>query len=191
MANTRSHIIIKALLCMNLVLLSGCKLTSNNINSRLTYGEYYLALQQYNPQQLIAEVEKQKNSVEKTPLYANDYDAQIKLMLLYSLPKSPIYNSFHAKILLNQLKSEDNNAAFASITPNEQAFISLLHDQLNQRLLMRSRLIGQQEELQKSALAQQQKAIEIQQNLTEQVKLLEQTIKQLQNIEKAIDKRDQ
>lgn len=191
MTHTRQHIIIKALLCMSLALLSGCQLTSNNMNSRLTYGEYYLALHQFSPQQLIEEVEKQKINVNKKSLHANDYDAQIKLMLLHSLPKSPIYNSFHAKILLNQLKSEDNKAALTSITPNEQAFISLLHDQLNQRLLMRSRFIDQQEKLQKSALAQQQEAIKIQQNLTEQVKLLEQTIKQLQNIEKAIDKRDQ
>jgi hypothetical protein len=98
-------------------------------------------------------------------------------------------------MLLNQLKSEQENTAFASITPNEQAFISLLHDQLNQRLLMRNRLISQhkeqQENLQKAAQTQQLHAIKTQQSLTEQVKLLEQTIKQLKDIEQAIDKRDQ
>ena len=60
---------------------------------------------------------------------------------------------------------------------------------------MRNRLIAQhkeqQENLQKAAQTQQQHAIKTQQSLTEQVKLLEQTIKQLKDIEQAIDKRDQ
>lgn len=201
MANTQPHFIIKALLCMSLVLSSGCQLTSNNanskndntnnVNSRLTYGEYYLALQQLSQQQLKEEIEQQQTTVEQISLDSPNYNAQIKLLLLYSFPKSPIYNSFHAKMLLNQLKSEDNNAAFALIAPSEQAFISLLNDQLNQRLLMRNRLIEQQKELQQKSLIQQQNAKKLQQALTEQVKLLEQTIKQLQDIEQAIDKRDQ
>ena len=195
MTKTLPHFIYKALVVMTVILSSGCQLTSNNINSHLSYGEYYLSLQQLNQLQLTDEIEKQQVSIEQIPQGPANYNAQIKLLLLYSHPKSPIYNSFHAKVLLNQLKAEQDNAAFVSITPDEQAFISLLHDQLNQRLLMRNRLISQhkeqQESLQKTAQTQQQHAIKIQQRLTEQVKLLEQTIKQLQDIEQAIDKRDQ
>lgn len=195
MAHSQQRFFVISLLCMTIVLSSGCQLTSNNVNSRLTYGEYYLALQQLSPQQLLEEVIKQQTQVEQISNESPNYNAQIKLLLLYSSPKSPIYNSFHAKMLLNKLKNEENDAAFASITPSEQALISLLHDQLNQRLLMRNRLIAeqksQQENFQKTGTMQQQNAIKIQQNLIEQVKLLEQTIKQLKDIEQAIDKRDQ
>jgi hypothetical protein len=195
MAYSQQRFFVISLLCMTIVLSSGCQLTSNNVNSRLTYGEYYLALQQLSPQQLLEEVIKQQTQVEQISNESPNYNAQIKLLLLYSSPKSPIYNSFHAKMLLNKLKNEENDAAFASITPSEQALISLLHDQLNQRLLMRNRLIAeqklQQENFQKTGSMQQQNAIKIQQNLIEQVKLLEQTIKQLKDIEQAIDKRDQ
>lgn len=195
MAHSQQRFFVISLLCMTIVLSSGCQLTSNNVNSRLTYGEYYLALQQLSPQQLLEEVIKQQTQVEQISNESPNYNAQIKLLLLYSSPKSPIYNSFHAKMLLNKLKNEENDAAFASITPSEQALISLLHDQLNQRLLMRNRLIAeqklQQENFQKTGSMQQQNAIKIQQNLIEQVKLLEQTIKQLKDIEQAIDKRDQ
>ena len=195
MAHSQQRFFVISLLCMTIVLSSGCQLTSNNVNSRLTYGEYYLALQQLSPQQILEEVIKQQTQVEQISNESPNYNAQIKLLLLYSSPKSPIYNSFHAKMLLNKLKNEENDAAFASITPSEQALISLLHDQLNQRLLMRNRLIAeqklQQENFQKTGTMQQQNAIKIQQNLIEQVKLLEQTIKQLKDIEQAIDKRDQ
>ena len=195
MAYSQQRFFVISLLCMTIVLSSGCQLTSNNVNSRLTYGEYYLALQQLSPQQILEEVIKQQTQVEQISNESPNYNAQIKLLLLYSSPKSPIYNSFHAKMLLNKLKNEENDAAFASITPSEQALISLLHDQLNQRLLMRNRLIAeqklQQENFQKTGTMQQQNAIKIQQNLIEQVKLLEQTIKQLKDIEQAIDKRDQ
>ena len=182
---------------MVLLLLSGCELTTKHDKSGTSYGEYYLELQRLNETQLTEEVSKQQANVESQTNSNSgvNYDAQIKLLLLYSLPKSPIYNSFQAKALLNDLNSEDNNSAFADITPNEEAFFSLLHDQLNQRLLMRNRLLALQKEQlndhQLSAKQQQHIAKQQQQQLIEQIKLLEQTIKQLKSIEQAIDKRDQ
>ena len=168
-----------------LTLLSACQLTADRASDKKTYGEYYLALQQLTPQQLAEEVTLQQASVaQQTTQEYGGHDPQIKLLLLYSLPKSPIYNTFNAKALLNQLKNEGGNAAFAHINPSEQAFIALLRDQLNQRLLMRNRLLAQQQEQKKQALAQQQQLIE-------QVQLLQQIIKQLKNIEQAIDKREQ
>jgi hypothetical protein len=168
------------------LLLPACQIITEQADKNESYGEYYLALQQLSEQQLSQEVLKQQASIdsEATTTTESSYDQQIKLLILYSLPASPIYNSFNAKALLNQMKNEGDNAAFATINPSEQAFITLLRDQLNQRLLMRNRLLTQQQVQQKRALKQQQQ-------LLEQVQLLEQTIKQLKNIEQAIDKRDQ
>ena len=98
MTNTLPHFIYKALVVMTVILSSGCQLTSNNINSHLSYGEYYLSLQQLNQLQLTDEIEKQQVSIEQIPQGPANYNAQIKLLLLYSHPKSPIYNSFHAKV---------------------------------------------------------------------------------------------
>ncbi|MBA6341793.1 hypothetical protein H4J59_12435 [Colwellia sp. MB02u-10] len=190
MANLQRFSSVMIVLSIVVLLLSGCQLMTKHDNSSTSYGEYYLTLQQLDQQQLTDEISKQKKALEK-PTKKNSqmhyHEAQIKLLLLYSLPTSPIYNALNAKVLLNELNSEDNNAAFANISPSEQAFISLLRDQLNQYLLMRSRLLAQQQELQQS---QRQQAIKQQETLIEQVKLLEQTIKQLKNIEQAIDKRD-
>jgi len=169
------------------LLLPACQIITEQADKNESYGEYYLALQQLSEQQLSQEVLKQQASIDSEATAAtteSSYDQQIKLLILYSLPSSPIYNSFNAKALLNEMKKEGNNAAFATINPSEQAFITLLRDQLNQRLLMRNRLLTQQQ-------VQQKRALEQQQQLLEQVQLLEQTIKQLKNIEQAIDKRDQ
>ncbi|ASP46448.1 hypothetical protein [Cognaticolwellia beringensis] len=197
MANLQPLSIKNILIFMVLLLSSGCELTTKHDKAGTSYGEYYLALQGFNEKQLTEEVSKQQVNAEgqTNSNTGVDYDAKIKLLLLYSLPKSPIYNSFQAKALLNDLNSEDNNSAFSDITPNEEAFFSLLRDQLNQRLLMRNRLLALQEEQrndqQESAKQQQHIAKQQQQQLIEQVKLLEQTIKQLKSIEQAIDKRDQ
>ncbi|ARD43769.1 hypothetical protein [Colwellia sp. PAMC 21821] len=208
MANLQPLSIHLILFFIVLLLSSACELTTKHDITRTSYGEYYMTLQQLTPQQLIEEVSKQQINVDsKSNKHTKvDYDAQIKLLLLYSLPKSPIYNSFHAKMLLNELNSEHNTSAFADFTPDDEALFSLLHDQLNQRLLMRNRLLALQKELlneqlneqqqrevklQQSAKQQQQSAKQQQQHLIEQVKLLEQTIKQLKSIEQAIDKRDQ
>lgn len=169
-----------------LLLLPGCQLTQNKAINSTNYGQYYLSLQHLSEQQLSAEIQKHQFSLsqpqqENSP---NKYDLQIKMLLLYSLPKSPIYNTFNAKALLNQMQQDGDNAALAHIDHNDQAFITLLRDQLNQRLLMRNRLLEQQK-------TQKQQASQLQQQLIEQVSLLEQTIKQLKNIEQTIDNRDQ
>jgi len=167
-----------------ILLFSGCQLTQSTATENISYGEYYLTLQQLTDIQLMEEVGKLQENIAATSAHSStpDYDSQIKLLLLYSLPKSPIYNSFNAKALLNQMKQEGNNAAFADINPSEQAFITLLRDQLNQRLLMRNRLLLQQQQQQKLALKKQQQLIE-------QIALLEQTIIQLKKIDQAIDER--
>lgn len=185
MVHNKNNIIVSILLNSTLML-SGCQLVNESAHGQQSYGEYYLTLQQLSTVQLTEEVEKlqKKTSNESTASLQDDYDTQVKLLLLYSLPKSPIYNSFNAKALLNRMKSEGNNAALATITPSEQAFINSLSDQLNQRLLMRNRLLAQQEKQQKQAQVQQKQ-------LKNKIQQLEQTIIQLKKIEQAIDKREQ
>jgi hypothetical protein len=184
----RHYFSISFLLLGAILILSGCQLTATTEPKKTSasYGEYYLALQQFTELELVEEVETLQNKVAIIPnqLSRYDYNSQIKLLLLYSLPKSPIYNSFSAKALLNQMTKEGNNAAFANISPDEQALITLLRDQLNQRLLMHNRLLVQQQDHQKTALKRQQA-------LVERVALLEQTIMQLKKIDQAIDEREQ
>jgi hypothetical protein len=186
MPNFQQSLLKTIPLILALLVLSGCQLTMKDLSNNTSYGEYYLTLQQLNPHQLTEEISKQQTKVDSQSKasYPNDYDAKIKLLLLYSLPSSPIYNSFNAKALLNDMHSGDDNNALSDITPSDQALFSLLRDQLNQQLMMRNRLLSEQKKHQALALKQQQA-------LTEQVQLLEQTIKQLKNIEQAIDKRAQ
>jgi hypothetical protein len=187
------HFSILALLLSSILLFSGCQLTDKPEKSNTSYGEYYLFLQQLTEAELADEVSniQNKTAIVATQMLNNDDDSQIKLLLLYSFPKSPIYSSFNAKALLNQMKLESNNAVFANITPSEQALITLLRDQLNQQLLMRNRLIAQQTEQKKQQEKQQKIALQTQQKLIKQIALLEQTIAQLKKIDQAIDNREQ
>ncbi len=170
-----------------IILLSGCQLPGNTQNNNGSYGQYYLALQQFSQEQLNTEIKIIQNKTALIPSNSaqDDYDNQIKLLLLYSLPKSPIHNSFNAKALLNKLNrlTKQQNNALAIINPSEKAFITLLNDQLNQQILMRNRLLSNQQE-------QQNQQQQNQQALIKKIHLLEQTIKQLKNIDQTIDKRD-
>lgn len=175
-------------------MLTGCQLivkddAPNTAQTNTSYGEYYLKLQTLNDVELIAEVEKLQLKIEQIPTASpqHDYNTQIKLLLLYSLPKSPIYNTFNAKALLNKMKREEKNTstikAAIKLSPSETGLIALLRDQLNQRLLMRNRLLEQQQNQKDEALKQQQE-------LVDKTHLLEQIIEQLKSIEQTINKRD-
>jgi hypothetical protein len=167
---------------MALFTLGGCETLKLKENSSLvqhSYGEYYLTLQQLSDAELTEEIAMQINA-EKT----GSQQAKIKLLFLYSLPKSPIYNTFNAKALLNQLQNNETNQIFSTITPEDQAFITLLYDQLNQRLLMRNRLLAEQQRKDDLALKQRLK-------FEQEIFLLQQTINQLKKIEQTINKREQ
>ena len=171
-------------------ILSGCQTTPINNTPKVTkdktsYGEYYLELQTLNKIELITEVEKLQLKITQIPTSSpqQDYNTQIKLLLLYSLTKSPIYNTFNAKSLLNKMKREETTTSIIKLNPSEKGLIALLRDQLNQRLLMRNRLLEQQQTQQDEALKQQQE-------LVNKTHLLEQIIAQLKKIEQTINKRE-
>lgn len=170
--------------------LSGCKTfhidhKAHVSNLNISYGEYYLKLQELTSNDLADEVRKLQKIMTTIPTKSpqHDYNMQIKLLLLYSLPKSPIYNTFHAKSLLNKIKKEQDKISLATISSNEKALIALLYDQLNQRLLMRNRLLDQQLRYQEQATTQKQ-------TLSDKINVLEQTIIQLKNIDQTINKRE-
>jgi len=172
------------------LLLSGCQVTPVKntpkiVKHNTSYGEYYLELQTLTEIELITEVEKLQRQITQIPTNSpqQDYNTQIKLLLLYSLPKSPIYNTFNAKALLNKMKREEKTTSIIKLSPSEKGLIALLRDQLNQRLLMRNRLLEQQKN-------QQDKALKQQQELVDKTHLLEQIIGQLKKIEQTINKRE-
>lgn len=163
---------------------SGCQIMPPPTEVPNNYAQYYLSLQSLNEQELLQEIAKQELAItqQNKPLLKDV--AEIKMLFLFSLPRSPIYNSYRAKALLNTLEAEQKNHALLSISPTDQALISLLKDQLNQKLLMRNRLVEQQQ--QQQLLATQQTQL-----LAEQVQQLQQTIIQLKKIEQAISQREQ
>ena len=178
------------ILLSTVFILSGCQTTPINNTPKVSehktsYGEYYLELQTLNKTELITEVENLQLQITKIPTSSPqaDYNTQIKLLLLYSLPKSPIYNTFNAKALLNRMKREETTTSIIKLNPSERGLIALLRDQLNQRLLMRNRLLEQQQ-------AQQNEALKQQQELVDKTHLLEQIIAQLKKIEQTINKRE-
>ena len=211
---THHSFLTTPLFLIAIFLLNGCQLTeevsvAGKEKNNTSYGEYYLTLQQLTALELVEEVVELQERMAITPstlsnnllstISSKSSDDQIRLLLLYSLPKSPIYSSFNAKALLNLMKKEGDNVVLANITPSDQAFITLLREQLNQQLLLRNRLLVQQQDQQQQAVikqqvqqqVQQRKTLIKQQKLVEKIALLEQTIIQLKKIDQAIDKREQ
>jgi hypothetical protein len=168
------------------VSLCGCQLmakkTSDDSNSikivekeHSSYGNYYLWIKSLNNDELIAEIEKQQLKQSK-----GNQAAEYNLLLLHSLPNSPIHNPYIAKEKLNKQTSPQHfNVA-------DLAFIVMLKDQLNQQLLILNRLIDKDK-----TNTESQKQLEVQQQSIEQLKerteKLQQQILQLKNIERSIN----
>ncbi len=166
-------------------LLSACQLNDQlsigkeTAEPRIGYGQYYLHIKSLSNSELVSEINQQKlnrlNGLANTDIY---------LLLLHSLPNSPIHNSYTAKALLNdQLR---NNAS-VNYDKADLAFIALLKDQLNQQLNLFQQLIS--EELLQEKLQKKQK--DIISVLKQKVAQLEQQILQLKNIEKSISEHGQ
>jgi len=186
---------IKLLLAIAVVCtVSACELIpSKAAPTRIpTYGDYYLWLKTLDNAELLQEIEQQnKNKEVKSP------DADIYVMLLHSLPKSPIYNPYTAKSMLNELRLQYVESRY---NPTNLALITLLKDLLNEQLLMinkhdnlaldlknsRNILLSTQDILgkkNKDLLTNEQQILELQQ----QVELLKEQINQLHRIEKNIN----
>lgn len=140
---------LQLMVAIFLIVLSGCQSTSDsrlsgndNIeNIDINYGQYYLLLTQFSEQQLMDEIH------HLTPLQIDDTKSitsnltiewQLKSVLLYALPKSPVHNPFTAKSKLNQLSLESLDAAI--LTPADFALFGMLKEQLNQQILLLNKL---------------------------------------------------
>ena len=126
----------------------------------------------------MAYVEKDLMASEKIVFKAN-----MQLIMLYSLPNSPIHNPYTAKAQLNNysLESHEHSVFNAS----DLAFVIMLKDQLNQQLLILEELNNY-----KGAYKQSKNLIAVQQiEISEAKKTITQLNKkiiQLKKIEKAI-----
>lgn len=131
-----------------LIVLSGCqsttdsRATNNNAANRdLNYGQYYLLLTQFNEQQLTDEIHHlTPPQLDKEKDFSSNLtiEWQLKSVLLYALPKSPIHNPFTAKTKLNQLSLETLDVAM--MIPADFAFFGMLKEQLNQQVLLLNKL---------------------------------------------------
>lgn len=121
--------------------LSACKTTQHSPSkvvalNTVNFGQYYLALKNLSDSELESEIQQQRLKKAEGSI-----EAEINLILLYSLPNSPMHNVYTAKSQLNeQLKLHQNYY----LNSDDQAFINLLKDQLNQQLYLFQQVINQQ-----------------------------------------------
>jgi len=131
------------------IVLSGCQSTmdsrlsgNDNIeNKDINYGQYYLLLTQFTKQQLIEEIHHLTlPQVDETNGIVSNLSIewQLKSVLLYALPKSPVHNPYTAKSKLNQLSLGSLDAAI--LTPADFALFGMLKEQLNQQVLLLNKL---------------------------------------------------
>lgn len=105
---------------------------SNTVN----YGQYYLALKNLSESELQGEITQQQLKKSQGSI-----EAEINLILLHSLPNSPSHNAYTAKSKLNEQLKRHKSYPLNSA---DQAFFSLLKDQLNQQLYLFQKLINQE-----------------------------------------------
>ena len=117
--------------CQNIQNSPNTLIATNTIN----FGQYYLALKNLSASELLSEIKQQR--LKKLQ---GSIEAEINLILLHSLPNSPILNAYTAKSQLNKQLTEHKNYQLSSA---DQAFISLLKDQLNQQLFLFKEIINQ------------------------------------------------
>lgn len=163
------------------LILAGCQLLTEFrqeiTTNKPSLHQYYLWLKQLPQQQLVLETQSIKKAVENDEL-----NAELKLLMIYSLPSSPIHNPYNAKAILNK-KSK-------TIDEQEQdkVLLVILRDQLNEQLLILQQLAIEEEQLktaERRIIKQQQAIIELEQT----VATLASQIEQLKAIEHSINNR--
>ena len=182
----------KLLLVSVCLALSACQLTSQQtpssimVTNTVNYNQYYLALKNLSEAELLVEIKQQKLKKSQGSI-----EAEINLLLLHSLPNSPIHNAFNAKSQLNEQLKVHSNYQFS---PADRAFITLLKDQLNQQLYLFQQVINQGLTNDKQVEQHQVEKIKQQKVITElesKVAQLTKQITQLKKIEKTINSHGQ
>lgn len=171
------------LITVFMMLLSGCQILNStdtdSDNEYSYYGSYYLWIKSLDNEELVKEINAQQ--VKEA---AGDQAAEYHLLLLHSLPNSPIHNPYIAKAKLNQQTLIQE--AQTQFNVSDLAFIIMLRDQLNQQLLILNKLIKKEKTNteNKKQLAVQQQSIEA---LEQRSQKLQQQIEQLKKIESSIN----
>lgn len=156
--------------------LSGCQLLDESSNKKTDFSHYYLWIKSLNEAEVAEEIVKQKGNIQSG--YAH---ADVQLLMLYSLPNSPIHNPYTAKSMLNNYSLTPSIEA--SFSTADLAFIVMLKDQLNQQLLLLEKITNYR------GVYKQAKKLNAAQEL--QIHKLKKQIIQLKKIEKTISKRGQ
>ena len=168
---------------MILLPLSACQFNQHSLLEPASFGQYYLWIKSLTPEELQQEIQKQK--LNKREGYQQ---ADVYLLLLYSLPKSPIHNPYTAKALLNTYQLEAYSGSLFNTA--DLGLVVLLKDQLNQQLLS----IGQQlamQNLQQETQTKLEHKKKKNQELETKLMALTQQINQLKSIEKTLNERGQ
>ncbi|WP_440875194.1 hypothetical protein [Thalassotalea sp. PLHSN55] len=165
------------------LLLSACQHLPITPQSSVDFSQYYLWIKTLNEQELTAEISRQQHNQS----VGNSY-ADMQLIMLYSLPKSPIHNPYTAKAQLNEYQLEPYNTA--TFNPKDLAFVVMLKDQLNQQLLILNEMNNYRSAYQqaKVVIDQQDAKINQYQQIIDQ---LNKKITQLKKIEQTITERGQ
>jgi len=171
------------LILLMLSALSGCQLLEGANSDKTELSHYYLWIKTLNDKEIAQEITQQQSNKESG--YGK---ADVQLIMLYSLPNSPIHNPYTAKTLLNDypLPPYQNT----SLSTSDLAFIVMLKDQLNQQLLLLKQITnykGAYRQAKKINLAQEVKINQ----LNKQIEQLNKQIIQLKKIEKTISERGQ
>ena len=163
---------------IGLLLLNGCGLLPDLRINTVNYNHYYLWIKSLNDEEVVQEISRQKNNK-----LSGVAQADIHLIMLFSLPNSPVHNPYTAKTQLNDYQLEPYEETIFSTT--DLAFVVMLKDQLNQQLLILEELNnykGAYKQSKKMIAEQQVEISEAQKIITQ----LNQKIIQLKKIEKAI-----
>jgi len=166
-----------------LLALSACQFTPFYQQNTASLGQYYLWIKSLTPEELNAEIEKQRQGKQE------GYEqAEVYLLLLHSLPSSQIHNPYTAKAQLNRYQLEAYSGSLFNTA--DLGLVVLLKDQLNQQLLLiQAKLATDKQRRQAKIALEQQREDNL--VLTEKLAELTRQLKLLKNIEKNLSEREQ
>ncbi len=172
-----------SIIFISLLFLSGCQLLPESSKENVEFNHYYLWIKSLNDEEVLQEISRQKNNKQSGLVKAD-----MQLIMLYSLPNSPIHNPYTAKAQLNNYPLESYE--YSVFNAADLAFVVMLKDQLNQQLLILKQLNDY-----KGAYKQSKELITVQQaeilEAKKDINQLNKKIIQLKKIEKAISKHGQ
>jgi len=166
-----------------ILMLTACQSLSFINNNKVDFSHYYLWIKSLNNEEITQEIMRQKRN--KQSGFAK---ADVQLIMLYSLPNSPIHNPYTAKSQLNAYQLEPFDGSI--FNADDLAFIVMLKDQLNEQLLLLEQLDNYKGAYKqaKQLLADQQLQIA---NNQQKIQQLNKQIMELKKIEKTISQRGQ